>query len=77
MPRTRRGEQINVRVPEFAKEAFDDLPGAVTAATGEKPPRGPEIVAALMTTVKARTLSAALKSYRKELARRGLADFHR
>lgn len=76
MPRPRRGEQLNVRVPPFAKQHLDTLPARVLA-TGEKRPSQPEIVAALVATVTVRTLSQALKAYRKELRRRGLADFHR
>jgi hypothetical protein len=77
MAQTRKGDQISVRVPAFAKQTADQLPGKIVAATGEKKPSQPELVAALVSQVKAQAASQALKAYRKELARKGLADFHR
>jgi hypothetical protein len=76
--RTRNGKQISVRVPDFAKEALDELPDAVVAgAPADKRPSQPELVAALVATAKADAAVRALRTYRKELAARGLANFHR
>jgi hypothetical protein len=77
MPRTRSGEQISVRVPAFAKDRLGNLPAELQAATGENAPSQPEIVAALVATVKTRTLSQALRAYRRELGKHGVAEFHR
>lgn len=78
MPRPRKGEQISVRVPEFAKDALDALPDAVVAASpADKRPSGPELVAALLTSLQAKTVAQAVRAYRRDLAKRGMADFHR
>jgi hypothetical protein len=77
MPRPRKGDQISVRVPTFAKRQLDALPRAVLQASGDKRPSHPEIVAALVFMANPKGLARALRAYRRELDRRGLGDFHR
>jgi hypothetical protein len=77
MARTRRGEQVSVRVPDFAKARLDELRGEVAPLASGRRPSQPELVAALIAAVKVRTAAQALRAYRAELDARDLGDIHR
>ena len=67
MARARHGKQISRDVPAFVKERLDQLPDEVVAATREKRPSVPEILGALICSVKdPRELSKMLADYRDE-----------
>jgi hypothetical protein len=67
-PRTRSGEQLNVRIPGFAREDLRRLHKDLEAKDDQNTSE-PELVAALIHCATRAAALAALKRYRRRLRR--------